>query len=199
VSGGPSTTPASAGTVPPPDRRSERSGRRSVQFLTKLRVAAGRRLVGRLAALSLALLAAPAHAVLPDEELADPRLEARARHLSQELRCLVCQNQDIDSSDAPLARDLRLLVRERLAKGDSDSDARAYIVARYGNFVLLKPPVEGATLALWYGPAAFVLLGGVGAWAMLRRRRAIPEAAPLTPAELARVDTLLATDEHGRA
>jgi cytochrome c-type biogenesis protein CcmH len=136
---------------------------------------------------------------MPDEQLADPKLETRARHLSQELRCLVCQNQDIDSSDAPLARDLRLLVRERLAAGDSDTEARAYIVARYGNFVLLKPPVEGATLALWYGPAAFVLLGGAGAYLMLRRRRTIPDTAPLSPAERARVETLLATDEHGRA
>ncbi len=118
--------------------------------------------------------------------LADPKLEARARAISQELRCVVCQNQSIDDSDAPLARDLRVIVREQLSAGRSDAETMDYVVARYGNFVLLKPPVEPATWALWAGP--FVLLAGGGAalalW--LRRRGGVPaEAAPLSAEEAA--------------
>lgn len=115
----------------------------------------------RFAALgiSLALLApARALAVEPDEMLADPALEARAEALSKELRCVVCQNQTIDGSAAPLARDMRLLVRERLAAGDTDAQAKAYLVARYGNFVLLKPPFQPDTWALWIGPAVILIL-----------------------------------------
>jgi cytochrome c-type biogenesis protein CcmH len=100
---------------------------------------------------------APSYAVLPDEILSDPALEARARALSHGLRCLVCQNQSIDDSEAPLARDLRLLVRERLEAGDSDEAVTAFIVARYGEFVLLKPPLAWNTLILWLAPIAFIL------------------------------------------
>lgn len=111
-----------------------------------------------LAALLL-LGAAGAAAVEPGERLSDPALEARARALSQELRCLVCQNQSIDDSSAPLARDLRLLVRERLQAGDGDAAVRDYLVARYGDFVLLRPPVKAATLALWLAPPILLALG----------------------------------------
>jgi cytochrome c-type biogenesis protein CcmH len=100
----------------------------------------------------------PSQAVQPDEILSDPALEARARHLSAGLRCLVCQNQSIDDSDAPLARDLRLLVRERLTAGDSDEGVRDFIVARYGEFVLLRPPLAWNTLILWLAPIALILV-----------------------------------------
>jgi cytochrome c-type biogenesis protein CcmH len=113
----------------------------------------------------LLLAGAPSHAVQPDEILSDAALEARARHLSAGLRCLVCQNQSIDDSDAPLARDLRLLVRERLTAGDSDEAVRDFIVARYGEFVLLKPPLKWSTLILWLAPIALAL----GAAAMAAR------------------------------
>ena len=141
--------------------------------------------------LALALLAAtPAAAVLPDEMLADPALEARAREISRELRCVVCQNQSIDDSDAPLARDLRIVVREQLTQGKSDAEAMDYIVQRYGHFVLLKPPVEPATWALWLGPFA-VLFGGGAALLVWSRRRSTPaDAPPLTEAELAEMATL---------
>src|SRR3954471_15999273 len=100
------------------------------------------------------LLAAPAFAVQPDEILPDAKLEARARDLSRELRCMVCQNQSIDDSDAPLARDLRLLVRERLTAGDSDQQVLDFLTVRYGPFVLLKPPLTSRTVVLWVTPAA---------------------------------------------
>ncbi|OYU15343.1 MAG: cytochrome C biogenesis protein CcmH [Alphaproteobacteria bacterium PA4] len=141
------------------------------------------------ALLALMLLTAPALAVQPDEMLKDPALEARARAISAELRCVVCQNQSIDDSDAPLARDLRIVVREQLTLGKSDQDTMAYIVQRYGNFVLLKPPVEPATWALWAGP--FLVLGG-GGLALLgwSRRRKPADVAPLTAAEAAELDRL---------
>jgi len=151
----------------------------------------------RFAVLAAALLAAtPALAVQPDEQLANPALESRARAISQGLRCLVCQNQSIDDSEAPLARDLRLILRERLRAGDTDAQATGYIARRYGSYVLLKPPVEPATWALWFGPLACVALGGAGAWAMLRRRRALPDVAPLSEAEAARADALIAGDRR---
>jgi cytochrome c-type biogenesis protein CcmH len=144
------------------------------------------------ALLALALmLATPGAAVLPDEMLPDAAQEARARAISRDLRCVVCQNQSIDDSDAPLARDLRLLVREQIALGKTDDDVRDYVVARYGNFVLLKPPVEGDTLLLWVGPFAVLLLGGVGLLLWQRRRPTnTPDAAPLTEAERAELDRL---------
>lgn len=149
----------------------------------------------RLFALALALLMlAPtmALAVNPDEVLADPALESRARDISAGLRCLVCQNQSIDDSDADLARDLRLLVRERLTAGDSDEAVRQYIVDRYGEFVLLQPVMAWHTLILWIA-APLALLAGVIAIAIAaRRRRATPQpvAAPLSPAEQAALDRL---------
>ncbi len=141
--------------------------------------------------LALALLTAvPALSVQPDEMLADPALEARARVISEGLRCVVCQNQSIDDSDAPLARDLRLVVREQLKLGKSDADTTAYIVTRYGNFVLLKPPVEPATWALWAGPFAVLFIGGAGV-ALWSRRRRSAEEAPLTAEEADDVARLL--------
>ncbi len=114
---------------------------------------------------------APAWAVNPDEVLADPALEKRAREISKSLRCLVCQNQSIDDSDADLAKDLRIIVRERLLNGNSDSQVIDYVVARYGDFVLLKPPFKGTTLVLWLGPAVIVGLGIMAMVLFLRRRR----------------------------
>lgn len=139
---------------------------------------------------ALALWAAPALAVQPDEMLADPALEARARALSQGLRCLVCRNENIDDSDAQLARDLRVLLRERIAAGDSDDEAVAFLVDRYGEYVLLNPTTGGANVILWLaGPA--MLLAGIGmAWGAKRRRGdATPDA--LTAEEQARLDQLL--------
>src|SRR5215468_6811136 len=128
------------------------------------------------AVLSLAILS-PALAVQPDEVLSDPSLEARARTLSKELRCMVCQNQSIDDSDAPLARDLRILVRERLKAGDNDAQVIDFLVARYGEFVLLKPRFAGHTLILWAAPAVLLLGGIVLLLVMARRRGVTPEAA----------------------
>jgi cytochrome c-type biogenesis protein CcmH len=125
------------------------------------------------AALVVAGLAAvtPSFAVQPDEILPDPVLEGRARALSHNLRCMVCQNQSIDDSEAPLARDLRLLVRERLKAGDSDPQVIDFLVARYGEFVLLKPRFEWHTAPLWLAPIALLLVGGATLGAALRRRR----------------------------
>ena len=127
----------------------------------------------------------PAYAVMPDEVLADPALEARARSLSQELRCLVCQNQSIDDSAAPLARDLRIIVRERLTQGGTDQQVIDYLVARYGNYVLLKPPLQSDTVLLWIGPAIILAIAS-GVFATYVRRRRKPEdewLVPLTEAE----------------
>jgi cytochrome c-type biogenesis protein CcmH len=137
-----------------------------------------RRLGGliRLVLLALLLWAPAAYAVQPDEMLADPGLEARAREISEGLRCLVCQNQSIDDSNAPLARDLRLLVRERLKAGDSDESVRGYLVARYGDFILLKPPFAWRTLLLWLTPAIVLAAGGLAAFARTRRKEARREA-----------------------
>ena len=128
--------------------------------------------------LALLLLALPASAVLPGEHLADPKLEARARLLSAQLRCMVCQNQTIDDSDSGLAHDLRVLLRERLQAGDTDAQAIAYIHARYGDYVLLKPPFKPATLLLWLGPLLVLAVGGIGMGLYWRRRDGAP--VPLT-------------------
>lgn len=126
------------------------------------------------------MLSAPAWAVQPDEMLADPALEARARAVSRELRCVVCQNESIDDSNAELAHDLRLLVRERIAAGDSDRQVIDYVVSRYGDFVLLRPPLKAETWALWFGPAIVLVSGGLVLALYLRRRaRAEAEPAPL--------------------
>ena len=147
-----------------------------------------------LLALAFSLLAvAPLRAVESNEMLADPALEARARNLSKELRCLVCQNQSIDDSEAPLAHDLRVIVRERLKAGDTDTQVVDYLVARYGEFVLLKPRLSWHTLALWGAPPAAVLLGIAMLIVVNRRRRNAPpqELANLTSAEEARLAELL--------
>jgi len=139
---------------------------------------------------------APAWAVLPDEILKDPALEARARHISRELRCLVCQNQSIDDSNAELARDLRIIVRERLSAGDSDGEVLAFVEKRYGQFVLLRPRFGLQTLLLWLAP---VLLLAGAVIVLIRRGRSqagTPEATPLTSAEQARLDELLAPEDR---
>jgi cytochrome c-type biogenesis protein CcmH len=146
-----------------------------------------------LLCLVLALILAPglAYAVLPDEVLPNPALETRARALSAELRCLVCQNQSIDDSAAQLARDLRLLVRERLVAGDSDQQVRDYLVARYGDFILLKPPLRLDTALLWGMPFLVLGLGAVGLFLARQRSAGALVAAPLSEAEKARLATLL--------
>jgi cytochrome c-type biogenesis protein CcmH len=128
--------------------------------------------------------------VLPNEQLSDPKLEARARAISRELRCVVCQNQTIDDSDADLAHDLRVLLRERLLKGDSDEQAKAYIVKRYGSYVLLDPPFRVETLLLWFGPLLVLIAGGAGAALYIARCK--PNAvAPLSLEEELRVSAML--------
>ncbi|WP_343116971.1 cytochrome c-type biogenesis protein [Ostreiculturibacter nitratireducens] len=143
--------------------------------------------------LILMLVAAPALAVQPDEMLDDPALEARAREISQGLRCLVCRNENIDDSNASLARDLRLLVRERLLEGDSDDEAVQFIVSRYGEYVLLEPPATGANLILWIaGPAMLlVALAGAAAYVRSRRRAPEPDAEGLSTEEKARLAEIL--------
>jgi cytochrome c-type biogenesis protein CcmH len=140
--------------------------------------------------LLLAVLAMPAGAVEPDEVLQDGALEARARKISQELRCLVCQNQSIDDSNAALAKDLRILVRERLSAGDSDAAVLSFVEARYGEFVLLRPKLNVHTLLLWLAPLLVLVGAVVGVLRRARRPRA-PAAAPLTEAEQRRLAELL--------
>jgi cytochrome c-type biogenesis protein CcmH len=140
------------------------------------------------------LVALQAGAVQPDEMLKDAGLEARAREISRDLRCLVCQNQSIDDSDADLARDLRLLLRQRLLAGDSDAEARQYLVDRYGDYVLLKPPFKLATLVLWLGPLLLLLVAAGAAFGVYRNRR--PRAPErLTSDEQARLERWLKEDE----
>lgn len=153
-------------------------------------------------ALALLLPAAPALAVNPDEVLKDPLLELRAREISKELRCVVCQNQSIDDSDAELARDLRVIVRERLTKGDSDTEVLDYVVARYGDFVLLRPPFKGYTYFLWLGPVLFFIIGVAAVFAYFRKRQSeavAAEAGPvqtLSAEEQARLKTLLKDEDQ---
>jgi cytochrome c-type biogenesis protein CcmH len=140
----------------------------------------------------LASLAGPALAVQPDEVMRDPALETRARALSGELRCLVCQNESIDDSEAPLARDIRVLIRERIGKGESNDAVRAYLVSRYGDFILLKPPFKLETLLLWLSP---MLTLGLGVTAALYARRRAPSATPrLSEEEEARLAALTSGD-----
>ena len=147
------------------------------------------------AILLLALLtASPAFAVQPDEMLADPALESRARDISTGLRCLVCRNETIDDSDASLARDLRILLRERLTAGDTDAEAVAFIVDRYGEYVLLNPSANGVNLILWFAGPAMLLTGfGIAALYLRRRRASPPQDAPLSDAEAKRLDEILNT------
>jgi cytochrome c-type biogenesis protein CcmH len=148
----------------------------------------------RLTVIVLALAATlfAANAVEPDEMLADPALEARARALTLELRCVVCQNQSVDDSDAPLAKDIRVLVRERIMAGDSDDAVRAFIVARYGKYVLLRPPLDGDTVMLWFGPVALLAAALALAYVYMRRvNRAAAAAPPLSAAEEEAVKRLI--------
>ena len=138
--------------------------------------------------------ATPALAVNPDEQLPDPALEARAHKLSRDLRCVVCQNQSIDDSDAALARDLRIILRERIAAGDTDQQAVGFLVARYGSFVQLQPPVRMDTLVLWFGPLGVLLAGAVGA-ALYIRGRAPETMTALTPEDDAEAARLLKINE----
>jgi cytochrome c-type biogenesis protein CcmH len=143
-----------------------------------------------LAALLALAVAAPACAIEPQERLTAPALEARARTLGQELRCLVCQNESIDDSNADLARDLRTLVRERLTAGDSDQQVLGFVTARYGDYVLLRPPIRAGTLVLWFGPVV-LLVAAIIAMMLLRRHRAKAEPAPLSSEEDRRLARLL--------
>ncbi len=150
---------------------------------------------------SLLMLAplSPAHAVQPSEVLADTALEERARDLSKGLRCLVCRNQSIDDSDADLARDLRVVVRERLVAGDTDDQVLDYVVDRYGEYVLLKPRLTPVSAALWFGGPLLLLIGTVVAWRQVTRRDAAPvPVAPLSDAERARLRAL-GVDPDGTA
>ena len=156
-----------------------------------------RKLIAILFVLTVALAASAARAVQPDEIMSDPVKESRARDLSRELRCMVCQNQSIDDSEAPLARDLRLLVRERIAAGDSNAQVIDFLVARYGEFVLLKPRLERHTLLLWLLPPLALAGGGVALWIHSRRRAKSAAAedissSKLTAEEQARLERLIA-------
>jgi len=142
-------------------------------------------------ALGFLLLALPAFAVNPDEVLSDPALETRARSISMELRCMVCQNQSIDDSNADLARDLRLLVRKRLVDGDSNQQVLDYIVSRYGEFVLLKPRLSEKTYVLWGAPIALLVIGAIAMAVFASRRRGKPTGTRLSDDEQARLDRLL--------
>jgi cytochrome c-type biogenesis protein CcmH len=144
-----------------------------------------------LATLMLVLAAAPAWAVRPDEMLKDPALEARAQHVGEELRCLVCRNQSIEDSEADLAHDLRVLVRQRIAAGDTDRQVIDYIHSRYGDFVLLRPPVEWSTALLWGGPVILLLLGGGIMWRFYRTQPALGPTPPLSDDEQHRLAALL--------
>jgi cytochrome c-type biogenesis protein CcmH len=155
-----------------------------------------RRVHGALVAMlsSLMVLAAPGLAVTPGEMLKDPMLEGRARAISQQLRCVVCQNQSIDDSNAPLAHDLRILVRERLTAQDTDQQVISFIVARYGNFVLLRPPMQINTLALWFAPMLLLAIAGIGVGRYLKKQAASSAALggdSFTSREQNRIDEIL--------
>jgi cytochrome c-type biogenesis protein CcmH len=157
-----------------------------------------RRILALVCAIVVMISSSAAYAVLPDEVMPDPAKEARARNLSRELRCMVCQNESIDDSEAPLARDLRLLVRERIAAGDSDAQALNFLVARYGEFVLLKPRLERQTLLLWLLTPFVLAMGALALWINGRRRKAIsavdPSSVQLTAEEEARIKQLMSAE-----
>ena len=131
------------------------------------------------------------------QQLADPEQEARARAIMKEVRCLVCQNQSIEDSNADLARDLRVLVREQVATGATDAQVKAFLLERYGDWILLRPPVNARTALLWLAPALLLAAGGAVAWVALRRQARRPETAPLDDAERARLAALLEGDGQG--
>jgi cytochrome c-type biogenesis protein CcmH len=152
------------------------------------------RRLGFAVLLLFSALLKPAFAVNPDEVLADPALETRARAISAELRCMVCQNQSIDDSNAELAKDLRVLVRERIVAGDTDRQVLDYIVSRYGEFVLLKPPLAMNTVLLWGMPVLLLLVGGAVVFRQAARRRQVIASAPLTAEEQRELDAILGPD-----
>ena len=156
-----------------------------------------RRALFTIMLLLAALATVPAWAVRPDEMLSDPKLEARAREVGQELRCLVCRNQSIDDSDADLAHDLRVLVRERIKAGDSNDQVIAYVRARYGDFVLLKPPFEWSTALLWGGPLLLLLFGAALIRRWYRRQPEMTATPPLSADERRRLDAALAEGPEG--
>lgn len=143
------------------------------------------------AAVMVTVMGGTALAVQPDEMLDDPALEERAREISADLRCLVCQNQSIDDSNADLARDLRLIVRQRLVAGDSNEEVRQYLVDRYGDYVLLNPPVKPVTYLLWYGPPAILAIAVIGLALAMRRRKTAAQGEALSAEEEKRVSELL--------
>lgn len=149
----------------------------------------GRVPVGALA-VTLTLLLTPAQALTPEEKLPDPAMEARARAITSELRCLVCQNQSVDDSDASLAKDLRTLVRDKLKEGLSDAEVKNYVHSRYGDFVLLRPPVKLETILLWTAPLLALLAGAAAVWSAARRRAAPAGPSVLTGEERARLEAL---------
>jgi cytochrome c-type biogenesis protein CcmH len=145
-----------------------------------------------LVSLALALaISSQALAVTPQERLADPAMESRAREISAGLRCLVCQNQSIDDSEAPLAKDLRVLVRDRLKAGDSNQAVLDFVVMRYGEYVLLRPPFGWRTALLWFGPFLVFGAGALGLWSLARRRKAVSTGEALSVAEKAELDRIL--------
>jgi cytochrome c-type biogenesis protein CcmH len=157
--------------------------------------------VGLAVALIIAIFTtvSPAYAVRPDEMLADSRLEARAREVGRDLRCLVCRNQSIDDSDADLAHDLRILVRERIMAGDSNDQVIGFVRARYGDFVLLRPPFEIGTALLWGGPLLVLLLGGIAIRRFYRGQAGTPPPPPLSAEEHRRLAAVLAEPESSEA
>lgn len=148
--------------------------------------------------LSLAAVSGESFAVNPDEVLDDPALEARAREISKEVRCLVCQNEPIDSSNAELARELRLVVRERLVAGDSDQEVKDFLVARYGDFVLFRPPMHAGTFLLWFGPLLVFVAGGFGVLFFFRATKRAGGPAPLSAREREKLQSILG-DQNGTA
>jgi len=142
---------------------------------------------------AIVLASSAAHAIDPGEIMSNPTLEARARAISSQLRCLVCQNESIDESEAPLAKDLRTLVRQRLAAGDDDAQVESFLVARYGDFILLRPPLKLETLLLWLAPVLCLLAGAFAAWRAVRsaKRRSREAVAPLSEAERLRLSALM--------
>ena len=147
---------------------------------------------------AMTVFSSPALAIRPDEMLANPKLEARARRIDKELRCLVCQNESIDDSDADLAHDLRLLVRRRILAGDTDRQVKQYVVARYGDYVLLKPPFDPETWLLWLGPLAFFGTAAAAATVYFRRSQIASQVVPLSDEERRRLADLLDASQPDR-